>query len=384
MFNAKKIVYLFFIFYALASLFLFFYSYTQVDLNLTLAQVSIWQTVQKFFQQIGYFRRSLSLTLYLSILGLWYLLYGAALHVISKKNFNERQLWLLIGLITLLLVFAYPAFSYDFFNYMFTAKTVLVYQKNPYQVVPLQFAGVDPYLTFMRWTHLPSAYTPLWILLTLPAYLLGFGYFLLIMWNIKILVSIFYLLTIWLIGKILVIENKPQFKLMGMAIFALNPLVIIETLVSGHNDIAMMAVFMMAIYLYLKKRKTLSYLVWALSVGFKTMTIFVLPVLLAGWQRMFALTAMLVGLILVLFQREVLPWYWIWIVPLIALLPEIKPLTMLTAFISFGLLLRYAPFLYFGDWSNPAATIKIWVTLGSLISGGILSLIFFARKRKPV
>ena len=46
-----------------------------------------------------------------------------------------------------------------------------------YSVIPLDFTGFDPWIMFMRWTHLPSAYTPLWISLTIPLYLLSFGVF---------------------------------------------------------------------------------------------------------------------------------------------------------------------------------------------------------------
>ena len=93
--------------------------------------------------------------------------------------------------IIIVLVLSYPAFSYDIFNYMFTAKTVLLYHKNPYEVIPMQFISIDPWVNVMRWIHLPSAYTPIWILLSLPAYFFGFGTFLLILWNFKIIAAFF-------------------------------------------------------------------------------------------------------------------------------------------------------------------------------------------------
>jgi hypothetical protein len=53
-------------FYFIASLSLFLYSYTQVDLNLTLSRVSLWQTIQRAFQYVGYFQRPVSTVWYLS------------------------------------------------------------------------------------------------------------------------------------------------------------------------------------------------------------------------------------------------------------------------------------------------------------------------------
>lgn len=352
--------------YFIASLALFLYSYTQVDLNLTLSRVSIWQTVQKSFQHIGYFQRPLSASIYLVILAAFFFLYFLTAGLVRK--ISRQEIWILIITVTVLLVFSYPAFSYDMFNYMFTAKTVLLYHKNPYDVIPLQFAGVDAWVNFMRWTHLPSAYTPLWILLTLPAYFFGFGYFLIIMWNIKLLVAGFYLLTVWLIERIMTGLNPGNQGLTlakkSMIIFALNPLILIECLVSSHNDVVMMALVMMAIILYLNKKVTSSFFVWALSVAAKLMTLFLLPAYIFRWNRIAALAFIVFGFILVLFQREVLPWYWVWAMPFVALLPQFEELTFLGGSVSLGLLLRYAPYLYKGDYNPPVPLLN---NLGTII-----------------
>ncbi len=356
---------LLFISYIIISLGLFLYSYTQVDLNLTLSRVSVWQTIQKSFQHIGYYQRPLSMELYLLLLVLLFGLYFFLLWMIKVKRIQRKEFFGLILVTTLFLVFSYPAFSYDMFNYIFTAKTVLVYHKNPYAVIPLQFTGVEPMLAFMRWTHLPSAYTPFWILLTLPAYLFGFGYFLLIMWNIKLLVAAFYLISIWLVGKILD-ELDKHYSVLGMAIFAFNPLIIIETLVSGHNDVIMMTIALGAMYLYIKKKSVASFFVLALSVAVKLMTVFLIPAYVFKWNRYVILTLMLIGFIGVLSQREVLGWYWVWIMPFVALLPRRTDFVILASGVSLGLLLRYAPFLYLGHWDPPVPFIKDTVTLISI------------------
>lgn len=353
---------LFPVIYAFASVCLLFYSFTQVDLNLTLSRVSIWQTIQKSFQYIGYFQRPWSTALYIGLLIVFYFLYFIVIYLAKRNRISRRQLWTIIITITVILIWSYPAFSYDMFNYMFTAKTVLIYHKNPYIVLPLQFAGIEPWLLFMRWIHLPSAYTPLWISLTLPAYVFGFGYFLLIMWNIKLLIALFYLATTWGIEKIL-LKTDARFSLTGVAIFALNPLIIIESLVSSHNDVVMMALAMFSILLYLKRRTMASFFILALSVALKLMTIFLIPVYFLRYRRDLAMAAITIGFILVLFQREVLPWYMVWLMPFVALLPEYSSLMLLAASLSFGLLLRYAPFLYFGNYNEPMPTVRYWVTI---------------------
>lgn len=348
--------------YILAGLALFLFSYTQVDLSLTLSQSSIFQFIEKTFQYVGFFERPVATVWYISVIIVYFLLYGLTLFALARRKITRREVWILICSTIGLLILSYPAFSYDIFNYMFTAKTVLVYHQNPYFVIPLQFTGVEPWLSFMHWTHLPSAYTPLWILITLPFYLFGFGYFLLTLWSFKLIAAIFYFLTVWYINKILE-TLEPNDTALGVAIFALNPLVIIEILVSAHNDIVMMALVMMSIYYFLTKKKTLSYFLLALSVGAKLMTIFLYPVILFGYKRLWALIAMCVGFALVLTQREVLAWYWVWIVPFVALLPDKKAFTIISAGASLGLLLRYAPYFYWGNWNAPVPTIELWGTL---------------------
>ncbi|MCX6792159.1 MAG: glycosyltransferase 87 family protein [Candidatus Gottesmanbacteria bacterium] len=369
--------------YSLASIALFLFSYTQVDLSLTLSRVNIYQFLEKGFQYIGYFDRPISTTLYLILVVVFFLLYGFFLTAVRKKTVSVSMFWRTVGIMTAILIFSYPAFSYDFFNYMFTAKTVLLYHKNPYTVIPLQFTGVEPWLSFMHWTHLPSAYTPFWILLTLPAYLLGFGYFLVIMWNIKMLVAAAYIITIIYIGKILA-KLEPERKLMGMAIFAFNPLVIFETLVSGHNDMVMMAIVMIAYYLYLQKKRWASFFALSLSVAAKLMTIFIIPVFFVGWQRKLALWAMIIGFLLVASQREILGWYVVWLVPFYALLPSLEWALTVGTGLSLGLLLTYAPFLYMGNYDPPVQTLKFWAivipVILSLIWIGVRNLICPAKK----
>ncbi len=258
------------VWYALAALCLFFFSYTQVDLSLTLSQASIFQTIQKAFQYIGFYQRPLATYWYLGLLVVFFVLYTVAL----TRKLTVGTVWRMVIVLVVVLLFSYPAFSYDIFNYMFTAKTVLVYHKNPYEVIPLQFSGIEPWLSFMRWTHLPSAYTPLWIALTLPAYLLGFGYFLAILWSMKALAVSGYVAMVWFVGKILQ-KHDPKQQAMGMAIVALNPLIIFETLVSGHNDAVMMAFAMASIYYS-------SFFLMAIATATKLMTIFLIPVMAFG------------------------------------------------------------------------------------------------------
>lgn len=347
-----------------AAALLFLYSYTQVDLSLTLSRLSIYQTVEKFFQHIGYYQRPLSTGIFAGLVVIFFGLYEWTLSGIRLGTLTLHGLWRIVVGVAVILIFSYPAFSYDIFNYMFDAKTVLVYHKIPYMVRPLQFAGVEPWLSFMHWTHIPSTFMPFWILLTLPAYLAGMGYFLGILWSFKALMVAGYMVTSLFIWKILK-KLDPDHAVYGMAIFALNPLVIFETLVSGHYDVVMMAFAVISFYLYIQKKRLLSFVFLAFSAATKIMTITLVPLFVAGWQRKWSIVVTTVGFAIFIFitKREILPWYMIWFIPWYALVPRTAWLKTLGTAISLGYLLSYAPFLYFGDYNPPVPTVKMWLTL---------------------
>ena len=356
--------------YGGVGLLMFLYSFTQVDLGLTLTQLSLWQTIQKSFQYIGYFERPLSTGIYLTLIALLFVLYWYVMRCIKNKQISIQTLGILICFVFVLLIFSYPAFSYDFFNYMFTAKTVLVYHKNPYEVLPLQFTGYESWLSFLHWTHLPSAYAPVWILFTLPPYIFGFGYFLFILWNLKFAIGFFYLLTAWGIGQFLKEETETN-RLTGVALFAFNPLILIESLISGHNDIVMMGVATVALILLKRRAYVYSFFMLALSVALKEITLLLLPLYVFGKNRFLPFALMSAGLVffLIFFKREMLPWYGIWVLPFAAFIPNIRLYMPLVYGFSVGLLLYYAPFLYFGHWNDPVPAMKLWLTILPMVFG---------------
>ena len=80
----------------------------------------------------------------------------------------------------------------------------------------------------------------------------------------KFLATASFLGTVFFIGKIL---NKisPQNESFGIVFFALNPLVIIESIVSGHNDIVMMFLSLGSIYFLMSKNFVRSFILLILS-----------------------------------------------------------------------------------------------------------------------
>lgn len=354
---------------------LFFFSYTQVDLNLTLSRAGFLQSIQKSFQYIGYYQRPIAAGIYVSIVSLLFVLYGYFVRLASTKRLTIDVIWRLIFGAVILLLFSYPsAFSYDFFNYLFTAKTVLVYHQNPYTVTPLQFSAIDPWTNFMRWTHLSSAYTPLWIALSIVPYLLGLGYFILVLFSTKLLIAACYLAACVAIVRIMETIDA-QKKPVVLALFALNPLLIVESLVSGHNDIVLVMFALFSIGMYVKKRYDSAWMLLGLSVAAKLMTIALVPVYVLRKNRWYMFLAMTAGLVVVLMRREFLPWYWVWILPFVALNYERVRLIRFSFVVSAGLLVSYAPYLYFGEYSALSQAWKLGIIWGSVGLGAVIAML---------
>lgn len=383
--NGLKVKPLFIIYYLLFTI-LFLYSYTQVDLGLTLTRISFWQTIQRSFQYIGYFNRPLSTAIYLILLAFLFTFYIRLLSLVKKRELTSKQFWWLVGIASVILVFSYNAFSYDLFNYMFDAKIFTVYGLNPYQHKALDFPN-DPFLAFMHWTHRNYPYGPIWLSLTIPLSFLGMQKFLLTLYLFKTMVIASLVGTVYFIGKITEKINPSQ-KLISMSFFAFNPLVIIESLVSAHNETVMMFFLLWAIYLLLEKKYFWAWVLFSLSVGVKFATAFFLPIFaivtflqLTGrkinWKMIFSFGAVLMALSMIpaSFRTEMQPWYFLYVLPLLVLFPQERALFLPGLAVSLGLLLHYVPFLYTGNWDPPIPIFKFWLNAGLIAISAIFALI---------
>jgi len=372
-------------------LLLFFYSYTQVDLGLTLSRVSLWQYIQKYFQYIGYFQRPLSTTLYIILVLCLFTFYGIFLFLAGKNALKKSLLWKIVLIISGVLLFSYSAFSYDIFNYIFDAKIITHYFQNPYTHSALDFP-LDPMLSFMHWTQRTYPYGPMWLIITIPVSFIGSQIFLFTFFLFKAIGVVSYLATVYYIQKILD-KVSPKETVFGMILFALNPLVIIESLTSAHLDIAMMAFALMSIYYLLNNKNIRSIILFILSIAIKFATIFLIPLYLflfysflnkrkinAYMLFLFSAIFMILAVVIESVRTNFQPWYPLIIFPFLSLLGK-KEYVVITLFItSFFFLLEYVPFLYTGNWNPPIPTILNLLTLSGLLLSILVSLFFTVYK----
>lgn len=375
----------------ISSILLFLYSFTQVDLSLTLSRIPIGNQVIKSFQFIGYFQRPLSSALYLFVIVLLFSLYLFTLKLVKNGQLKRRDIWKIIIAVGIILTLSYNAFSYDLFNYIFDARIVTHYGLNPYQQKALDFPG-DPMLSFMHWTHRIYPYGPFWLILTIPLSYLGFGYFLPTLYLFKILALFNYLGIVYFIEKILK-KIRPQDMLLGMVFFAFNPLVLIEALVSAHNDIAMLFFSVLSLYLFFGKKYILSFIIFILSVGIKFATVILLPVYAIFFIKRkfknfnnditfdFSIILMTIAVVLASNRTNYQPWYLLLILPYASFVSSKYFIFIPSLIFSLFSLLQYIPFLYLGNWNAPVPEILAQLNYSAVVVSAAVTALWFVKKR---
>ncbi len=376
--NAKFFIF----FYSIILVGWFIYSFTQVDLNLTLSSNLAYQSIQQQLTYLGYFNRPVSGIIFVALISALFILWWWFLYLIKNKKVTVAQFWLVIGVTTGILFLSYPAFSHDFFNYLFDARIIVKYGQNPYIHKALDFPD-DLWVRFMRWTHRTYPYGPVWLVATVPIYALGMGKFVMTTVLYKLLFAIVYVGNTFFIYRVLR-SLKSSNAFWAAAFFALNPLVIIESLVSPHLDSLMLLFLLIGLYVFLQGKKLQGVLWIILSAGVKFITGALLPLflfpklrksprILINWSAWLFLAALMIPI----YQREPYPWYFIPFIGLVAL-SESRLLKALAIGISVGTLLRYAPFLYFGDYGKLVKQLQLSFFIGGIIIG--LLLMYFKNK----
>lgn len=324
-----------YIFFFISLFFLTFYSYSLVDPNFTLFNHPLWTNFRNLVINLGYYHRDWSSLIYFLLLLTLFIFYYLLLR--NHQKIKPLNLALVISLI---LVFSYPFLSHDFFNYLFDAKILTFYGKNPYFYRALDFPN-DQWLRFMHWTHRTYPYGPTFLLITIVPSFLSFNKFILAFFLFKLTWIIFYLLTVYLLNKL---NSK------WAIIFATNPLILIEGLINNHNDLIATSLGLIGIYLLFKNKEVISRLFFLLSGGIKYLT---LPlVILSRKKNKNNLVVFFVIILLVIYLTvfsEIQPWYFLFI---FAFIPFFEKLILRLNLFFFGLLASYYPYLRLGGWDT--------------------------------
>lgn len=303
-------------------------------------------------------------TIYTVIIILLFCFYFFLLSRTYKKKITTKYIWQLIVATSIILFLSFPAFSYDIFNYIATAKVAFLYKENPYIVMPIDIRN-EPLLAFMHAANKTALYGPVWIILTIIPFVLGMNNLWITIFSFKLFTLFFYLGLTYFIWKL---SNKNN---VSLVYFAFNPLVLIEALVSSHNDVVMIF-FALFSFLLIKEKKLLPSLFFFLfSILIKFATLFLIPVYAytmyasiknrsINWKYVWTWSAISMYIIFFLspLREELYEWYFIWPLSFVALNGRINLFSLLSIAFSFGLSFRIVPFLFTASWSGKAPIVK--------------------------
>ena len=221
-------------------------------------------------------------SLCLGAAGILMALYAWGMRFVRSGDADRRTVWAFAIIFAAVLMWLLPITS-DLFAYLSQAHMLTDLGANPLLQAPIEVT--DPFLRNYPTVYgaRPTVYGPAWVLLsavgTAGAHDVATGLF-----YLKGLAAVAFLASAWLVERIM-LELRPEAALEGLYFFAWNPLVLLMAVGDGHNDMAMMALALLAIWLLLRERWPLAFGALALSVWIKYVSLILLPLFaIYAWQ----------------------------------------------------------------------------------------------------
>lgn len=348
--------------YVLGLIVLGVFSYGFIDPNLTLSENPIFLQLTAPLKHLAYYAKPEATIIFLVIL---LLMFATYLYFLK----SPPKIWVII-IASIILVFSYPALTYDVFNYIATAKVAFAYRENPYVVMPVEIPN-DPNLAFTRAANKVALYGPVWIFLSAIPHYLGAGDVWRTVIAFKLMNALVYLGFVYFIYR--VTKN-----ITNVLFFALNPLVLIEVIMNGHNDIYMIALALVGL-------RYKNYIALFVSWFVKGATVILAPLMFLrmSWEKILIAAYWLLALVFFVaapLREELYPWYAVWLVATAALMPlkSHRFIFGFTIVLSFALELRALPYMWMGYYEGPGPILRLLLTV---IPVGIYLLYFSYKKQ---
>lgn len=207
----------------------------------------------------------------------------AALWLTRPGAHSLRLRWVLLPILlfSLPLLLVPGMFSGDLYLYMFYGRIISTYGQNPIVVPPDHFSS-DLHLNWVYWKWLPSAYGPVWLMVSgALSGLAGNALFANIFTYKVAVLGVHFLTTVvvWSAVK----SVRPELATWAAIFYGWNPLVLFETAGSGHNDV-MVALFMGLNLMAVFNRRWLYAVFFLVAAAMvKLTTALLLPALVLAW-----------------------------------------------------------------------------------------------------
>ena len=188
-------------------------------------------------------------------LTVWFGAYAIAL-VLSRRPLDRgarQALVLLPALFALTLVPTLSGASKDMYHYIMEGRMWALHGVNPLTTAPDQVPEDPLFWILSSWESEPSRYGPLWALVaSLPPRIAGNSLIGSVLAFKAIMLTAFGAMA-WL-TYLTVRRTRPEWALPAYVFIAWNPLLIFESAANGHNDMLMLALTALALYLAARRR----------------------------------------------------------------------------------------------------------------------------------
>ena len=217
------------------------------------------------------FRRAVIATL----VGVW-VAYGAALGCVARlQRPDERRvaLWVVVGgalVAHAVLVMLPPVLSGDLYIYGIFGRMLTRYHCNPL-VTPLAAVPQDPLWSFAGWRHLSAHDGPVFLLASALITTVGGGGVVGEALAFKTAAALCNLGACWTVWRLARARGEGD-GLGVLALYALNPLLLVESAGSGHADAMMVALALLGLWLATRGRPTAAFALLVLSTAVKYVT----------------------------------------------------------------------------------------------------------------
>ena len=148
----------------------------------------------------------------------------------DKKSISSLQNLTLITV--LILFFSFPSLSTDVFDYNNYNRVAFIHNASPWEVPPQTFSN-DSEIYYGSWIDQSSVYPPLAMAISSIVYVIFTANPVLAIWGFKLVATVAFGLTA------LVIHKQQPGKLQLLAMFLINPLILIEFIGNAHNDMSL-------------------------------------------------------------------------------------------------------------------------------------------------
>jgi hypothetical protein len=164
---------------------------------------------------------------------------------------SRRTVIVSVIALNVIVLLAPPLFSTDVFSYQAYAREFAIYHTNPYTHGP---NAIEPDLIYnyigAKWVATPSVYGPVFTLISAP---LAWTSIVVSELTFKLIAALCSAGTLLLIWKTARLRNVDPVR--GIALYGLNPMVMLYGVGGGHNDFLMVSLMMWGVYATLLKRE---------------------------------------------------------------------------------------------------------------------------------